>query len=107
VYDTATTVLPECIRHILAANRLQLSDVAMIIPHQPSMRVLKKTADLLEIPFSKIRTNMDLHANTAGATVPLLLDQVHSRGEISPGDLILFAAVGSGWTWGASLYRWQ
>jgi len=49
---------------------------------------------------------MEWCGNTAGASVPLLLDQVNRGGDIHEGDLLLFAAIGAGWTWGASLYRW-
>jgi 3-oxoacyl-[acyl-carrier-protein] synthase-3 len=107
VYETGTKVLPEAIRQILRKNDLEISDVSMIIPHQPSVRVLKRTAELLEIPLSKIKINMDRYANTASATVPLLLDQVNKAGEIKPNDIVVFAAVGSGWTWGAAVYRWH
>jgi 3-oxoacyl-[acyl-carrier-protein] synthase-3 len=106
VYETATTILPECIRQILCINRLRLEDVSMIVPHQASAHVLKRTADLLNIPFSRMQTNLESCANTAGASIPLLLDQVNRRGLIHEGDLLLFAAIGAGWTWGASLYRW-
>jgi len=106
VYETATTVLPECIQQILCMNRLRLSDVSMILPHQASARVLKRTAEVLSIPYGRIRTNLESCANTAGASVPLLLDQVNRGGAIHEGDLLLFAAIGAGWTWGASLYRW-
>jgi 3-oxoacyl-[acyl-carrier-protein] synthase-3 len=58
------------------------------------------------MPFERVQTNMRRYANTAGATVPLLLHEVRCSGKISDGDLIAFAAVGSGWTWGAALYRW-
>ncbi|MGA2578963.1 MAG: beta-ketoacyl-ACP synthase III [Bryobacteraceae bacterium] len=106
VYQTATTILPECIRQILCMNRLGLEGVSMIFPHQASAHVLQRTAELLNIPFSSMQTNLESCANTAGASVPLLLDQVSRRGLIHDGDLLLFAAIGAGWTWGACLYRW-
>lgn len=106
VYQTATSILPECIRQILCLNRLGLEDVTMILPHQASAHVLKRTAELLNIPFSRMQTNLETCANTAGASVPLLLDHVNRRGLIHEGDLLLFAAIGAGWTWGACLYRW-
>ena len=61
--------------------------------------VLLLSAEVLCVPFGLIRTNLACHANTAGATIPLLLDQVHSAEPFRPGELILFAAVGAGWTW--------
>ena len=107
VYQTGTEVLPAAIREVLSQNSLSVDDISVIIPHQPSIRVLKKTAELLGIPFEKIKTNMDRFANTASATVPLLLDQVNRAGEIKSKDTVVFAAVGSGWTWGAAVYKWQ
>ncbi len=107
VFETATTAIPAAVRELLSFNGLDMKDVSMVVPHQPSLRVLKRTAEVLEVPFSLFRTNMDRHANTAAATVPLLLDQLNQRGEIRVGDLLLFAAVGAGWTWGAALYRWS
>ena len=50
---------------------------------------------------------MDRYANTSGATIPLLLDEVHRKGIFKRGDKIIFAAVGSGWAWGAALYVWH
>ncbi len=106
VYEKATTILPECVRQILCINRLRLEDVSMILPHQASARVLKRTAEVLHIPYSLMHTNLESCANTAGASVPLLLDQLNRRGLVREGNLLLFAAIGAGWTWGASLYRW-
>ncbi len=106
VYEKATAALPESIQQILCVNRLRLEDVSMIIPHQASTHVLKRAAEILGVPYSRIQTNLDLYGNTASASIPLLLDQVNRRGLIHKDDLLLFAAVGAGWTWGATLYRW-
>ena len=107
VYEIGTNVLPEAIRAIVTANGLQLSDVAAIVPHQPSIRMLKRTAELLGVPFEIVHTNMDRYANTSSGTIPILLDEVARDGKIQSGQYVVFAAVGSGWTWGAALYRWQ
>jgi len=107
VYETGTQVLPAAIREVLAKNNLSTKDISHIIPHQPSIRVLTKTAELLEIPVEKVKMNMHEYANTAGATVGLLLDEVNQSGAIKSGDIVVFAAVGSGWTWGAAVYQWQ
>ena len=106
VYEKATAAVPECIQQILCLNGLALEDVSMIIPHQASARVLKRVAEVLNVPYSRMQTNLESYANTAGATVPLVLDQVNRRGLLSEGDLLLLVSIGAGWTWGASLYRW-
>jgi len=58
------------------------------------------------MPFEKVMTNMDRYANTSGATIPLVLDEVHKANRFKKNDLLLFAAVGAGWTWGTALYKW-
>jgi 3-oxoacyl-[acyl-carrier-protein] synthase-3 len=78
-----------------------------MIPHQPSIKILQKTAEIIGLPFEKVMTNMDRYANTSGGTIPILLDEVNRTGKLTKGKIILFAAVGSGWTWGASIIKWH
>ena len=107
VYKTGIEVLPEAIGEALALAGLAIDDVDCVIPHQPSRRVLDETASRLGVSTDMVRKNMDRYANTAGATVPLLLDETVRDGDIGDGDTVVMAAVGSGWTWGAAVYRWQ
>lgn len=106
VYETATVVLPKSINQVLADTGLSIDDIDLMIPHQPSIRILKETARIIGLPFEKVMTNMDRYANTSGGTLPILLDEVNRAGKIKQGDIILFAAVGSGWTYGASIIKW-
>lgn len=106
VYDTATKVLPKAIESVLERCSLTVDDVNFLIPHQPSIRILKKTAELINLPFEKVKTNMDRYANTSGGTIPILLDEVNRSGELKDGDILVFAAVGSGWTWGSAAMKW-
>lgn len=107
VFETGTTVLPRAINQVLKDTNLTIDDVDLLIPHQPSKRLLVKTAEIIGLPLHKLMTNMDRYANTSGATIPLLLDEVNKSGKIKSGDIILFAAVGSGWTYGAALLKWS
>ena len=49
---------------------------------------------------------MDKFANTSGGTIPILMDELNHCGKLKKNNIILFAAVGSGWTWGASILKW-
>ncbi|MDC1429233.1 ketoacyl-ACP synthase III [Emcibacteraceae bacterium] len=107
VFDTATKVLPEAINKVLDASGVTIDQVKYVIPHQPSIGILKKTAEVLNVDFSKFLTNMDKYANTSGGTIPILLDETNRAGMLKHGDLIMFCAVGAGWAWGASLIKWN
>jgi len=107
VYETGTKVLPIAINQVLEDTGLTIDDVDFLIPHQPSIRILRKTAEIVGLPFEKVMTNMDKYANTSGGTIPILLDEVNRSGRIKPGNHILFAAVGAGWTYGAAILKWS
>lgn len=107
VYETGTEVLPQAINQVLADTGLTIDDIDFMIPHQPSIRILQKTAELIGLPWEKVMTNMDKYANTSGGTIPILLDEVNKAGKLKKGSLILFAAVGSGWTYGSSILKWS
>ncbi len=106
VYASATIALPKAINQVLEDTGLSINDINLMIPHQPSIRILQKTAEIIGLPFEKVMYNMDKYANTSGGTIPILLDEVNKAGKIKKGDFILFAAVGSGWTYGASIIKW-
>jgi 3-oxoacyl-[acyl-carrier-protein] synthase-3 len=106
VYKTAVSVLPKAIKEVLDIAGIPVSDIDYIIPHQPSIGILKETAKILGISFDKVLTNMDKYANTSGGTIPILLDEAHRKDLLKKDNIIVFAAVGSGWTWGAIVMRW-
>lgn len=106
VFQSATRVLPQAINQVLNDTNLSVNDIDIMIPHQPSIRILQKTAEIIGLPFEKVMTNMNKYANTSGGTIPILLDETKRSGKLKKGDIVLFAAVGSGWTYGAALIKW-
>lgn len=106
VFKSAVEVLPKAINQVLEDTGLTIKDIDLMIPHQPSIKILIKTAEILGLPFEKVMHNMERYANTSGGTIPLLLDETNKAGKIKKGDNILFAAVGSGWTYGAAIIKW-
>lgn len=106
VYKKAVDALPKVINEVIQQAGISPNDIDYMIPHQPSIRILEAVAEKVGLPFEKVMTNMDKYANTSGGTIPILLDEVNQSGRLKKGDLLLFAAIGAGWTWGASLLRW-
>ena len=107
VFSAATTLLPAAIQKVLLRWAAKPDEVDVLIPHQPSINILKLTAERIGIPFERILTNMDRYGNTAGASVPLLLDEANRSGKLRQDALVVLAAVGAGWTWAAAALRWD
>jgi 3-oxoacyl-[acyl-carrier-protein] synthase-3 len=103
VYDTAVRVLPIAINGVLNKVGMTINDINYLIPHQPSVRILAEVANKINIPIEKVMMNMDKYANTVAGTIPILLHETWNK--FKKGDILLFAAIGSGWTYGASIYE--
>jgi len=101
VWDQAISVLPDSIRSVMNEADLTIEDIKMLVPHQPSINILKLIAEDLNIPFNKVKTVMDRYGNIAGASIPISLHDAIKSGEIKKGDTILMTAIGSGWAWGS------
>ena len=107
VFKFAVSQMAECITTILQRHQLTPDDIAMIIPHQANQRILDATADRLSLPPGRMASVIARYGNTTAATLPLALEEVVREGRISRGDLVVFVAVGAGFTVGSSLLRWQ
>jgi 3-oxoacyl-[acyl-carrier-protein] synthase-3 len=79
----------------------------MVIPHQANQRILDATAARLGLAPGRMASVIERYGNTTAATLPLALDDVIRAGRVKRGDLVVFVAVGAGFTVGASLVRWQ
>jgi 3-oxoacyl-[acyl-carrier-protein] synthase-3 len=107
VFKFAVTQMAECITTILQRHQLTPDDIAMVIPHQANQRILDATAERLGLPAGRMATVIARYGNTTAATLPLALEDVVRDGRVKRGDLVIFVAVGAGFTVGASLMRWQ
>ena len=106
VWNQAIKVIPESVKSVLKISNVDISEVDMIVPHQPSINILKIIAEDLGVSMSKVKTVMDRYANIAGASVPIALDDAVKNNEIKKGDTIVLTAIGSGWTWGSTILKW-
>jgi 3-oxoacyl-[acyl-carrier-protein] synthase III len=107
VFKYAVRKMFETSRDLLARNNYQASDVAMFIPHQANKRIIMAATERLSLDPSRVMINIDRYGNTTAGTIPLATQDAVSAGKLKKGDLVLFAAVGAGYTVGANLWRWQ
>ena len=105
VFRHAVVNLAAVLEETLAATGFVPADIDWVVPHQANARILDATARKLGLPSEKVIVTVDRHANTSAASVPLAFDAGVRDGRIRPGDLVMFEAMGGGFTWGASLVR--
>jgi 3-oxoacyl-[acyl-carrier-protein] synthase-3 len=105
VFRHAVVNLTGVLNEVLADMQLSGDSIDWVVPHQANARILDATARKLGIAHEKVVVTVDQHANTSAASVPLAFDVARKDGRIKQGDLVMFEAMGGGFTWGASLVR--
>ncbi|MBX7540181.1 beta-ketoacyl-ACP synthase III [Qipengyuania sphaerica] len=105
VFRHAVVNLAEVLGEVLEDAGVTAQDIDWVVPHQANARILDATARKLGLPAEKVIVTVDQHANTSAASVPLAFDVARKDGRIKSGDLVMFEAMGGGFTWGASLAR--
>jgi 3-oxoacyl-[acyl-carrier-protein] synthase-3 len=93
-------------RDLLERNHLQGSDLGCFIAHQANIRIIDAASEKLGLAPEKVIRNIHKYGNTTAGTIPLAIGDAIDSGRLKKGDLVLFAAVGAGFTAGSALVRW-
>ncbi|HEX5425648.1 MAG TPA: beta-ketoacyl-ACP synthase III [Candidatus Acidoferrales bacterium] len=106
VFKYAVRRMSELACQILERNGFSTKDLALVVPHQANLRIIRAMQERLGVDDSKILVNIDRFGNTTAATIPLGLADAIEQKRVRKGDLVLLIAVGAGYTTGALLLRW-
>ena len=106
VFKYAVRKMAEMTERVLEKNGLAGKDVDCFIAHQANRRIITATAERLGMPLEKVIVNIDRFGNTTAGTIPLAMETALHEKKLKKGDLVLLAAVGAGFTSGATLVRW-
>jgi len=106
VFKFAVKRMGEVSANLLAKHGLKTSDVKLMVPHQANRRIIQACADRLGMPIENVLINIERYGNTTAGTIPIATHEALKTGRLHKGDIVLFAAVGAGFTVGANLWRW-
>lgn len=103
VFKVAVRSLAKVVDELLPQYNMTTEDIDFLIPHQANLRIIKATAEHLNLSMEKVIVTVDCHANTSAASIPLALDYGIQAGKIQRGHKLLLEAFGGGFTWGGSV----
>lgn len=106
VFKFAVRKMSELCEGLLNEHGVKPSEIRLLIPHQANKRIIAATGERLGLREDQIVINLDRFGNTTAATIPLATRDAITEGRLRKGDLVLFAAVGAGYTAAANLWRW-
>ena len=106
VFKVAVRMFGDCAQRILERNGVKATDLDLFVPHQANLRIIEAAVKRLGLPMDRVFVNVDRYGNTGAASVYVALEEAWATKRLRPGDLVLLAAFGGGFTWGAALLRW-
>lgn len=106
-WKQAITHLPTVIRKACAKSGIDQKEVEFLVFHQANLNMIEYVVRKMGYGMEKTFTNVQEIGNTGAASVGIALSEAVSKGLIKDGQLVVFAAVGAGFNFGASVWRWH
>lgn len=106
VGTTAKRIIPYAMKKALEEACITTDELQYLVPHQPNQTLLKRCAEILNIPQNKVVITLDKYGNASSANIPLALDKINREGKLKDGDKIGMVTIGAGWTWGSAVVQW-
>ena len=106
VFKHAVVRMPEVLLASLASQALTPADIDLMVVHQANLRIVEAVQKRLGVPDAKVFNNIMRYGNTTAASIPIALDEAVQEGRLGTGQLLVLAAFGAGFTWGAATIRW-
>jgi 3-oxoacyl-[acyl-carrier-protein] synthase III len=106
-FQTAVKRLTECTVAAIDQAGWELADIDLFIYHQANARILRAVGERLDLPADKVADYIGETGNTSAASIPLTLALLREDGRLRPGQRLLLAAIGAGFTWGAGTVHWD
>lgn len=104
VFKFAVSNMADVSVEIMERNNLKSEDIAWLVPHQANLRIIDATGRRMGLPPEKVMINIQNYGNTTAATIPLCIWEYENR--LKKGDILILAAFGGGFTWGAIYLKW-
>jgi len=105
VFNQAIRRMEETARNILKKANYSFSDINLFLAHQANQRINENLLERLDIPRDKYFSNLEKYGNTSSPSLLVCRHEAKQEGKLHSGDLVLSVVVGSGLSWGASLYK--
>ncbi len=103
VYKYAVTKPVENIKQLLQKSNEKIEDIKYIIPHQSNLKIMNAIAKKLEIPQSKIYSNIQEVGNTFCASIPIAISEMIDKKILNENDKIILLGYGGGLNTGSIL----
>jgi 3-oxoacyl-[acyl-carrier-protein] synthase-3 len=107
IFTFTQETVPKVVTSLLVKARLQMADVDLFVFHQANKYMLDFLRKKCQIPEAKFSVCLRDFGNTVSSTIPIALKCAAATGALRAGSLVMLVGFGVGYSWGATLVRWQ
>lgn len=105
VFKWAVSKMADISVEMMQKHNIEPEQLDWLVPHQANMRIIEATAKRMGIKREQVMINIQRYGNTTAATLPLCLYEWEK--ELKPGNNIILATFGAGFTWGSMYLKWS
>lgn len=106
-WKQAITHMPRVMKSCAEKSGITLKDVDFFIFHQANLRLIEYIMRKNRLALDATYTNVAEIGNTGSASLAIALSEAVEKNKIKPNSLVMLAAVGAGFNFGANLWRWS
>ena len=107
IFTFTLKTIPSLIHQLLQAANLDQEQVDMWVFHQANQFMLEHLRKKLGIAEDRFAIAFSECGNTVSSTIPIALQNLKRLSRLHPGQIIALVGFGVGYSWGATLIRWQ
>ncbi len=106
ITEALTTLVPPAFKSFLEQTGTSPEDVTHLVPHQGNANLVAGLPTMLGLEKSRLHLTADRYGNTGSASIPITLHDALREDAFQPGELLMTAAFGIGFTLAFGLIRW-
>jgi 3-oxoacyl-[acyl-carrier-protein] synthase-3 len=107
IFNFTIEAVPQSVAALLKKARLTQADIDLFVFHQANRYMLEHVRRRLKIPPEKFQLSMAHCGNTVSSTIPIALKHAAEEGKVHSGTVMMLVGFGVGYSWAATILRWQ
>jgi 3-oxoacyl-[acyl-carrier-protein] synthase-3 len=106
-WKQAITHLPKVVRKACEKSGVDVAAVDFLLFHQANYNLIEYIVRKMRLDMAKTYTNVREVGNTGAASLAIAMSEAVEKKLLKDGDTVVLAAVGAGFNFGASVWRWH
>jgi 3-oxoacyl-[acyl-carrier-protein] synthase-3 len=107
IFNFTLRSVPAAVERLLSKSGRQLDEIDLFVFHQANEYMLEHLRKKMGIPAEKFWVSMAHCGNTVSNSIPIALRDAQVAGRLRAGHLVMLVGFGVGYSWGATLVKWD